>query len=125
VDQKGLGDLAKGDPAQALVRLSQAGHRPRDGRSLLVSRAAEARLWNSLGHRAKAVGLADFLVAQVEDRGLADWEPDLAVLALKAAFDAYHSAGPASAAKARGAAVLLALASPAEALALPPTDPEG
>jgi type VI secretion system protein VasJ len=115
-------DTIKGDPAQRLLNLSKTETRTKDGRSLFISRLAEARLWLNLGQKATALGLADHLAAKLGSHDLEDWEPELAALALKTSYNIYRTAGPASRDKAADMAVRLALLRPWEALALPPLD---
>jgi type VI secretion system protein VasJ len=121
VEEK-IATAVSGDPAQRLSKLSQAENRPKDGRSLFVSRLAEIKLWQRLGQKTKAVGLADHLITLLKRYDLEYWEPDLGILALKTAYDVYHSSGPAFADQAKNIAVQLALLSPEEALTLAPLD---
>ncbi|MDR2422542.1 MAG: type VI secretion system domain-containing protein [Deltaproteobacteria bacterium] len=111
--------LLTGDPTKGLVALGDPAQRPADGRGLFRVRIVEALLWLRLGRGELALGLANWLMDQLDLYKLDSWEPRLTVEALKAAYEIFASFGPAQAAVARAEAARLALANPDEALNLP------
>jgi type VI secretion system protein VasJ len=111
--------LAAGDPTQGLTSLGNPAHRPTDGRGLMFVRIVESLLWFRLGRHDLALGLANWLVNQVEAHNLDSWEPKLAIEALKSAHEIYARLGPAQAERAQAAALRLALINPDPALDLP------
>lgn len=77
--------FARQDVAGALDLLGQAARRATDGPSRLKLKLAQMSLLGRAGHWPVAMSLAEEVVAEVERRGLEDWDPDLAVEALLAA----------------------------------------
>ncbi|MBI5520510.1 MAG: type VI secretion system protein TssA [Desulfovibrio sp.] len=77
--------FARQDVAGALDILGQAARRATDGPARLRLKLAQMSLLGRAGHWPVAMSLAEEVVAEVERRGLEDWDPDLAVEALLAA----------------------------------------
>jgi hypothetical protein len=85
-----------------------------------MKRLTETKLWSLNGNLQTAAGLADYLIGEIDSRGLESFEPNLAVQGYRVAYETYQSAGPQYINQARKAAVRLALLSPLEALTLKP-----
>lgn len=75
----------KNDVAGALDLLGRAGRGASDGPTRMRLKLAQMGLLGRAGHWPVAMSLADEVVAEVERRGLEDWDPDLAVEAFLAA----------------------------------------
>jgi len=77
--------FARQDVAGALDLLGQAARGASDGSVRLRLKLVQMDLLGRAGHWPVAMSLAEEIVAEVERRGLEDWDPDLAVEALLAA----------------------------------------
>jgi len=77
--------FARQDVAGALDLLGQAARGASDGPVRLRLKLVQMDLLGRAGHWPVAMSLAEEIVAEVERRGLEDWDPDLAVEALLAA----------------------------------------
>lgn len=75
----------RNDVAGALDLLGRAGRGASDGPTRMRLKLAQMGLLGRAGHWPVAMSLADEVVAEVERRGLEDWDPDLAVEAFLAA----------------------------------------
>jgi type VI secretion system protein VasJ len=113
-----LKSQAAGDAAAALSKLAKPEFRPSDERSLFYLHIIEAQLWNRLGRTSTAIGLADWLIKQIDLFKIEAWEPALAAEALTAVNAIYASCGPEFVEKSAQTAVRLALLNPEEALKL-------
>ncbi|MDR1870664.1 MAG: type VI secretion system protein TssA [Deltaproteobacteria bacterium] len=110
--------LTQGDPTQGLATLSQPQNRGTGGRGLLTVRLAEGFLWLKLGREDLALGLADYVLGELDAHQLDAWEPELCAQTLKALHELYTKLGPSHAAKAAAMALRVALISPDTALDL-------
>jgi len=77
--------FARHDVAGALDVLGQAARGAVDGPTRLRLKLVQMEMLGRAGHWPVAMSLAEELVAEVERRGLEDWDPELAVEALLAA----------------------------------------
>ncbi|MDR3204511.1 MAG: TssA family type VI secretion system protein [Deltaproteobacteria bacterium] len=117
--QKRLEALHQSDPDQALITLSSPKFAPLDARALCLRRLTEIILWTRLGRIELALGLSDWLIADLDRRDLESWEPSLAIKILASAHEVYRSHKSEQSAKiAASLAKRLALLSPEEALPL-------
>jgi type VI secretion system protein VasJ len=85
--------FARKDELGALDVLGQAARQAQDGPSRLRLTMAQMSLLGRAGRWPVAASLAEAVVAEVDRRGLEDWDPDLAVDALLAARGAFAGMG--------------------------------
>lgn len=111
--------FAKKDEAGALDLISQAMRQAPDGPSRLRLRLGQMDLLCRAGRFAMAAALADELLAEVETRGLEDWDPGLAVQILLASREAHVGlGGEDNQAKARALAARISRIRPSAAMNL-------
>lgn len=92
IDQAGVRFASK-DETGALDLISQAMRQAPDGPSRLRLRLGQMDLLCRAGRFAMAAALADELLTEVQNRGLEEWDPPLAVQVLLAAREAYAGRG--------------------------------
>ncbi len=111
--------FGKKDEAGALDLISQAMRQAPDGPSRLRLRLGQMDLLCRAGRFAMSSALADELLAEVQNRGLEEWDPSLAVQVLLAAREAYMGMGdPENLAKGRGLAARISRIRPSAAMNL-------
>lgn len=107
------------DQAGALDLISQAMRQAPDGPSRMRLRLGQMDLLCRAGRFAMAAALADELLNEVQNRGLEDWDPPLAVQVLLAAREAYVGMGDAeNLAKSRALAARVSRIRPSAAMNL-------
>jgi type VI secretion system protein VasJ len=112
----------QGDSNKALSDLGDPKTRPRTGRDMMLSRAAEIRLHRRTGRVFSAAALARWAVSETERLDLCSYDPEVASKAMQAAAVAFEAAGAEYRADYVKALGLLAQCGPRAALELPPQE---
>ncbi|MDR1922697.1 MAG: type VI secretion system protein TssA [Candidatus Adiutrix sp.] len=114
--------IAAGETGAALAWLGKVGKEAGDGPTRLNLLLKQVELTLRAGRRGTAADLAEMALAEVDHRGLTDWDPPLARAAFLAAHKAYQAAGPEKKQPLRALTARLARLDPAAVLSLPPED---